>query len=84
MSVCKEAEKIVMGDRNEDYGDPKEEFERVARLWSAITDSIIEAHHVPLCMIALKISREVHKHKRDNLVDICGYARTLELMENND
>jgi len=31
-------------------------------------------------MIALKISRECNKHKRDNLVDIAGYAKTIDMV----
>jgi hypothetical protein len=35
---------------------------------------------VPLCMAALKISRECQKHKRDNLVDGAGYLETCRMV----
>jgi len=35
---------------------------------------------VPMMMILLKVSRERHKHKDDNLADIKGYARTCEML----
>jgi hypothetical protein len=31
-------------------------------------------------MCAVKISREVNCHKRDNLVDLAGYATTIDLV----
>ena len=32
------------------------------------------------CMIAVKISRECHWPKRDNRVDIAGYAEALDMV----
>ena len=34
------------------------------------------------CMIAVKISRECHRPKRDNRVDIAGYAEALDMVVN--
>ena len=81
MNILQEADKITSGDRQEDYGSPLEDFTRVADLWSVILGKKVYANQVPLCMIALKMSREIHKHKRDNLVDIAGYSRTLEKLQ---
>ena len=39
----------------------------------------MEPEQVPLCMIAVKISRECHEPKRDNMIDIAGYAETLDM-----
>lgn len=66
--------------RGEDYGHPREDFSRTAIMWSAILGVPVTAEQIPLCMIALKISREVHKHKADNIDDIMGYAKTLEML----
>jgi hypothetical protein len=35
---------------------------------------------IPLCMVAIKLARQSHHHKRDNLVDIAGYARTAAIV----
>tara|TARA_R110000744_G_C19367560_1_gene562058 strand:+ start:2761 stop:3225 length:465 start_codon:yes stop_codon:yes gene_type:complete len=35
---------------------------------------------IALMMILLKVAREQSKHKRDNIVDIAGYARNLAQM----
>ncbi len=78
MNILEEANKLVDGDRNKDYGSPLEDFRRTAKMWSAIIGIEIDPRKIPLCMIALKISRECNKPKKDNLVDIAGYARTLE------
>lgn len=77
-SITDEAHKAVFGDRNSDYGHPLDDFGRTARIWSAILGCHVEPEQVGLCMIAVKISRECNKPKRDNLVDIAGYAETVE------
>lgn len=79
-SILAEAHMIVNGDRQQDYGDPGRSLQRVAMMWSAIMGQEVKPEQVPLCMIALKISRECHQHKRDNLVDIAGYAELLSMV----
>lgn len=77
-SILVESEKLVHGDRNDSYGHPLDDFKRTAKMWSAILGIEIDPEQVGLCMIAVKLSRECHKPKRDNLVDIAGYAETVE------
>jgi hypothetical protein len=71
---------VANTDRYDDYGHPAENFARIARMWTAILGTHIRSEQVGLCMIAVKLSREVHRHKPDNLTDIAGYARTLEMI----
>lgn len=60
----------------------REDFQRVGKMWAAILGlDEVTPHQVGLCMIALKVARHVHRPKRDNLVDICGYAETLDMIE---
>jgi hypothetical protein len=73
--ILEEALSITQGDRQEDYGDCKVELERVATMWSVIFDTTVDANQVALAMIALKMTRQMNKNKRDNWVDIAGYAR---------
>ena len=75
-----EAAKIVT-HRRLAYGHPAEDFARTAQLWSALLGCPIHARQVALCMIALKLSRECHQHRQDNLVDVMGYALALEALE---
>lgn len=69
----------IVEERGKDYGSPCQDFTRIAKLWSAILGTYIDPRFVPLCMIAVKMSREVHKHKEDNISDIAGYAKTIEM-----
>lgn len=81
--ILHEAFRITGGDRNDDYGDPATEFEKVAKMWSVIIGAPVEMRHVPMCMIALKLVREGNRPKRDNAVDISGYARVMHLANTN-
>lgn len=70
-----EAEQIITGDRNAQYGEPHQDFARTAEMWSAYFGIPIEAHQVAGAMILLKISRTVWSpDKYDHWLDIAGYA----------
>lgn len=85
-SILDTARRITDGERRSHYGHPSEDFERAALMWTGIlrpkllSSQRITAMDIPLCMIAVKLAREVHSHKRDNLVDIAGYARTAAMV----
>ena len=81
-SILEEAKRIVHGDRGENYGHPFEDFSRTAKIWSAILGINIEPEQVALCMVGVKISREVNRPKRDNIVDGAGYFETLDMVVN--
>jgi hypothetical protein len=80
-TILQEADRIVAGDRGSSYGHPYDDFTRTGRMWGAILGTPdVSPEQVGLCMVALKVSREVNRHKRDNLVDIGGYAKTVDLV----
>ncbi len=81
-SILFEARNLVHGDRGEDYGHPFHDFSRTAKIWSAILGVDVTPEQVALCMIGVKISRECHRPKRDNRVDIAGYAEALDMVVN--
>jgi len=79
-NILEEAQRLVHGDRGEDYGHPLDDFTKTAKIWSAILGIEVTPEQVSLCMIGVKISRQVNKPKRDNLVDAAGYAETTQMV----
>jgi hypothetical protein len=79
-SILIEAEEIINGKRQEDYGSPEDSFSNIAELWTAYLGTELGAVDVAHMMILLKVARNTNKTKRDNAVDIAGYAGCLELM----
>ena len=83
-SVLLEAQRAVYGDRQADYGHPREDFTRQAILWTGLLQhkladgEYIEAEDIARCMVAVKLARDVHSPKRDNRVDGAGYFLTLD------
>lgn len=77
-SILQEAEEIRKGSRNSDYGDAVENFKRIAQMASLITGTELTPKQCVAVQIATKLSREAYRHKRDNLVDLCGYADIMQ------
>lgn len=80
-TILTEAQRLVFGPREADYGHPILDLGRAARIWSVILDAPVSAQQVALCMIGTKISRELHRPKEDNRIDIAGYAAVLDRIE---
>jgi len=86
-SVALEAHAAVYGDRQADYGHPREDFTRTAIIWTGLLHhklaegAFIDAEDVPRLQIGVKLARDVHSPKRDNRVDMAGYAITLDQLE---
>ena len=72
--ILKEADKLIGGDRNTDYGDRLTNHQNIAKLWSVFLGHKISAHDVAICMILVKISRIINRHKKDSYVDMAAYA----------
>lgn len=73
-NILQEAMSLVCGDRQATYGPPNQDFERTAKMWSAIKGVEFTPSEVAQFMICIKLSRQTHQKKRDNWVDIAGYA----------
>ena len=77
-SILDEAKAIVEGSRQSDYGDAANNFDRIAAIVNSVYPELnITSQQCCMVMIAVKLIREGFKHKRDNLVDLCGYAEIL-------
>lgn len=75
-----EAIRIINTDRNQDYGEPYENFRDIAEMLTVMLRPIlkdgtkIQCHHVSMVMIAVKLSRMTTSPlKLDSWVDIAGY-----------
>lgn len=78
MTILEEAERLTSTDREDQYGDPLQNWTRTARLMSAVLGREVTPSQAILCMIGVKLARLAHEMKRDSVVDIAGYARLLE------
>ncbi len=80
-SILLEAERIVNGDRNTDYGDSSENLRRICEIAKAIGVNISSVDFCKV-MIAAKLARHMNRSKRDNLTDCCGYLELMAREEN--
>ena len=74
------AEKMVNGDRQDDYGTPENNFARIADFWcdylgeERLKESITPVD-VAAMLALLKLARIASGHgKSDNWIDLAGYA----------
>jgi hypothetical protein len=79
-SVTEEARATVREDRIHQYGHPLDFCETVAGHWSVLFGHDVSAEQVALAMLHFKVAREAHRAKRDNRVDIAGYAEVLDMI----
>lgn len=90
-TILEEAQTIIYGDREETYGRPDKNLNAIAALWTQylhintkLTEhSSVTANDVCMMMMLLKIARQANAFKRDNLVDVCGYAALADRLEND-
>jgi hypothetical protein len=65
-------------ERGEVYGTPRVDMARIAAIWSQLLGVEIVPAQVPMCMIAVKLSRLVTSpNHEDSVVDIAGYAAVM-------
>jgi len=73
--ILEAARKCVCGDREQDYGSPEDNFNRIAKMWSAYFGIEVTAKDVAACQGLVKIARIASGNaKEDNWVDLAGYA----------
>jgi len=76
-----EASLLINKDRNNEYGEPHENFMSIANMLNELLKPVLAEgaklgpEHVTMIMMAVKLSRMVTSPtKFDTYVDICGYA----------
>ena len=70
------AKKCVCGQREQDYGSPENNFERIADLWNAYLGAkTVDAVDVAMLLALLKVARiKTGRGTEDSFVDLAGYA----------
>lgn len=78
--ILQEASDAVCGARNESYGPPIEDFSCQAKMISAYLTRTngsfvkVTPSDIAAIMCCVKLGRQAHVAKRDNWVDLAGYA----------
>lgn len=72
---------LTLDDRGEDYGGVEDNFADIAAMWSPLLGVTVRPDQVALAMIALKLVRANKAYKRDNAIDIAGYAAHLDSVQ---
>lgn len=83
-TILEEAQRITHGARQQDYQLPEANFKQIANIATAILGEEITPRVAAIILISVKLSREAYKHKRDNLVDLAGYAWCLSRIEGDE
>lgn len=77
-----EAKRIVCTDRNEQYGEPENNFDVISEYWAAYLNSKykvgvpLDSGDVAHMMVLFKMGRitTAKAYKEDNYIDLAGYA----------
>lgn len=89
MNILEEANKLIHGDRNEQYGAPLDNHGTTAAFWNVYLQAInrrgktqLDAEDVCWLNVLQKVSREATTGagKRDTAVDVAGYAGNVEMV----
>lgn len=74
-SILENAIKCVCGDGDKQYGNPEDNFAKIAEYWSAYLGKEINAVDVAMMMSLFKIARiQTGTGTLDSFIDLAGYA----------
>ena len=73
--ILEEAINLTHGERDNVYGEPLINHQRIARGWEVILGTEISPAEVALCLAWLKIARLVETPDHmDSYIDLCAYG----------
>jgi hypothetical protein len=90
MTIIDQAKEIVEGDREKTYGSPGINLKRIADQWSCYlnqkhgSEAKLSEQDVCWMMVLLKMARQIHSYKDDNLVDAIGYIALIDKVGNRE
>jgi hypothetical protein len=76
-SLLLQAEKIVNGDRDEQYGNPSQAFQEYSNILKTTFDIDLTPEQICKVQMAIKLGRLKYKFKQDSLLDLIGYSEIL-------
>jgi hypothetical protein len=79
-TILTKAQDIVYNrteEQSRNYGDIQESMERAAAIATQVHGRVISPEIIYVSIIAIKLSREAHAHKEDNLLDAVAYMSAL-------
>ena len=72
--ILQDAIDLTCNERNDAHGDPFDNHERIALIWTAILDSAVTAQQVALCMAGVKMARASYNPEHmDSYIDGAAY-----------
>jgi hypothetical protein len=73
--ILDEAKRLTNTDRQDVYGDPLTNHQRIADLWSVYLETEITPSQVALCLCLVKVARlmQTNDHQ-DSWIDLAAYA----------
>ena len=81
LNILQEADRLVSTERQKQYGSPHDNWAHTASIASSILKKELSAEDCIVVLLATKLSREIYKHKADNLIDICGYVKIWHMVK---
>jgi hypothetical protein len=84
MTILEEAQRIVDGARQKNYGHPLDNWNDTAAIANAVLRKKLRepltADDLLLVMLGVKLARLGNAFTRDSVVDVAGYARCMEMV----
>ena len=87
-NVLKDADAIVNGQRQADYGDKLQNFSQIAMIWQGILATKLMPHQrispedIALCMMGVKMARLAKSPDHyDSIMDIAGYVACYDTLQ---
>ena len=73
--ILDQGKALIVGNREDDYGDAAKNFSDIAALWSVVIGVEVKPWQVAACMTQLKLARAIKTHDHhDSWVDMAGYV----------
>ena len=73
--ILDEAKRLTHSDRQDTYGDPLTNHQRIADLWSVYLETEITPSQVALCLCLVKIARLIETPNHlDSFIDLAAYG----------